>query len=348
VGQRADFGADWSEVVQTWFLGQPTVIDAKQGWSALGALERLTPERLDELKRLPTEFPLMMSRAIRLGQDLADCEPCEGFERVLARVRKGERSAVSEIMWGALLIRSGCAIEFEPHVGPRRADTLIIIGDDTVYAEVMAPRLSVETTDKMAAMKDISEQLRDALHGVRVELHLTDDPRVVDGDALLSSLADCVFGTQAGASEMTVAPVRWELYRSCASWRGPISPSKDSPRFGTASFSIGGPDSCIVAVSADISDARIERMIQKKRRQMCRDNANLLVVDMTAVGGSKGEWDSLVPRRFQPGVNTRVGALVMLHEECEQHDLRFRTSVTRNPYARRAIPASLIEAISGE
>jgi len=345
MGKRSDLGASWSHVVQTWFLGQPTTIAEDQGWLALGTLERLAPERIDELNQLPTSFPLLMSRAIRLGLDLALCEPCTGFERVLARARKGERSAISEIMWGALLIRAGYSIELEPAVGTRRADTLIATEHGNVYAELIAPGMSKETTQKLEAMRVLAERVRLVSPRIRLELHLSKDPREVDVDELLPCVENALRRRQSGSVQLAVGAARWQAFRPQASWIGSVSPSTDLARFGVVSFSLGHPDSCLVNVTADISDARIERMVYKKGRQLNRDEANLLVLDAAGVAGSRGEWDPLVRRRFQPDRNTRFGAVVMLHENCEQHELRLVASVVRNPYARREIPASLVEAL---
>jgi len=346
MGKRSDLGASWSHVVQTWFLGQPTAIPEDQGWLALGTLERLAPERIDELNQLPTALPLMMSRALRLGLDLALCESCHGFERVLARVRKGERSAISEIMWGALLIRAGYLIELEPPVGRHRADTLIATGVNNVYAELIAPGLSKETTQKLEAMHVLAERVRLASYRVRLELCLSKDPRTIDGDELLSCMENATRKAQSGSVVLTVGAARWETFRPHPSWSGSVSPSTDLARFGVVSFNLGGTNSCLVNISTDISDTRIERMVYVKGRQLNRDDTNLLVIDVAGVAGSRGEWDSLVRRRFQPDRNTRFGAVIMLHEKCEQHELQLVASVVQNPYARRRIPASLVEALT--
>jgi hypothetical protein len=261
---------------------------------------------------------------------------------VLNRVRQGQYSAISEIMWAALLIRKGYHLKLEPPSGHGKADTLITTTDGySVYAEIIAPISANETTEIFEAMKILANQIKPAIPGTRLELHLSEDPRTVEGDDLLSCINSYIANSPSGKIEMSVGTVRWEPYSPHPTWSESISATTDLIQCGVVSFS----DDCLADVTADVSDERIQRMVSAKGRQLSRGNRNLVVVNMTTLLASIEQWKTLIQRRLQPNINTRISGVVIMREQFERHEMQIETNFIQNPHALRPIPLSLIEAL---
>ena len=114
MGKRTDFGSNWTEVVANWFLGKSPPITDHTGWEALGTLERLWPEYINEVVSKGYKGPTVMSAVIDRGVTLAACENLIGFHEVLERMKQGERPALSEAFFAAELVKIGYVPEFGP------------------------------------------------------------------------------------------------------------------------------------------------------------------------------------------------------------------------------------------
>ncbi len=109
--------AQWSEFVAEWCLGIDPGYSPSEAQRALDALRRLWPEVINKLEAEAVHGSggvATVVSAIALGQKLAACEPLMGFGPVMARLRKGEHSALAELEFAEALVRCGFKPALEP------------------------------------------------------------------------------------------------------------------------------------------------------------------------------------------------------------------------------------------
>jgi hypothetical protein len=194
-------------------------------------------------------------------------------------------------------------------------------------------------------MKLLANHIKLAIPRIRLEIHLLEDPRAINNNELVSCITKSIANAQSGIVELSVGIARWEAFRSSPTWDGRIFPPTGIARYGVASFNINDPNACIVNITADISDGRVQRMVDAKCKQLDRENINLVVANVTAVDASIDEWEPLIRYRLQPNINTRIGGVVLMRERCEKHEIQIETRLILNPYSLRSISTSLIEAL---
>jgi hypothetical protein len=138
MGQRADLGADWNDIVTRWFCSSLQV-EPQAGWDVLGTVERIYPQAIDEaLKSGPNTFSMV--KLVDLGSVLELTEQLTGFASVLSRLQNGERAALSELMVAAAFMRLSYQPTLEPEILGRRPDFSIALDENNVVLfEVVRP-----------------------------------------------------------------------------------------------------------------------------------------------------------------------------------------------------------------
>ena len=185
-----DIISQWSDFVTSWCLGAvpaepPVAVDR-----AFRTLRRLWPEYVYDLQAQDRRGLLTVAPAVSLGLTLAACEPLTGFDPVMARVRRGERSAQAELEFAAALVRSGFIPELEPEIASKKPDCLVKIGSEVVFAEVIAPEKSGAIGNEYAMVHRVVEELVARNRGTATEVLLA-----VDSAAHLDTIIDSVTAT---------------------------------------------------------------------------------------------------------------------------------------------------------
>ena len=118
--------------------------------------------------------------------------------------------------------------------------------------------------------------------------------------------------------------------------------------FGRAFY---GPDlpSRQVIVRMPFSDERAEEILNAEARQLPRDTAGLIMVDVARQPTAFSSWEALALRRFTPTQHTRVGGIVLFMYATQPTDqglaLLPHVKLIRNPHARIPLPDWIIETV---
>ena len=118
---------------------------------------------------------MIISPAIEKGVVLSACEKLTGFENVMRRLKTGERSAYSELLFAARLVKIGFQPVLEPRSGSGVLDTLIPTSTGKVYCEVIAPETSDAIREIKTAASTLAGTLKEQNAGRRVEVLLLVD-----------------------------------------------------------------------------------------------------------------------------------------------------------------------------
>jgi hypothetical protein len=113
------------------------------------------------------------------------CEAADSFQEVFARVRAGERSAYSELVLVAALIRLGYPARFASPIGGRILDAACLVDGCRVFFEVVAPERSDASAKEQLIVDMLTQEVRSPYrNAVECELFIafsqTDIPAVVD------------------------------------------------------------------------------------------------------------------------------------------------------------------------
>lgn len=342
----AAFGPSWDQFVANWCLSVPPGIPEKEAIAALEALERLCPTYVVVLVSGPTRGLAVAAPAIEFGRVLQQCEGMPGFQKILPRLRRGDRSAFSEAHYAAALARAGCNPEIEPASGVAVLDTAVDWHGTRVYSEVISPERADAIVAAQTDLRLLANAIRDAVPGSVVEVLLETDITPETQAAVLRSI-------QALAPD---EPTRIEglatMVRRAASIPLQVGPTiryeGPGPVIAAAAGRVEGDVAAAGVVRMPISDSRARRLLAAELHHFSRETHNILAVDITAVTVGPRDWAALIRRSFQPAQNRRIGAVVFFSRALVGIPLAARQmwAVVVNEHAYRPIPGELLAAIA--
>jgi hypothetical protein len=123
------------------------------------------------------------------GLILRGCESMKGFGEVLARLRRGERSALSELTAATILTGAGFGPNFCPPSGGKRPDLVFPADGVNVFVEVVAPAQAKGIRDARAAMATFAATVIEQHPGTHIEAHF-DQLSKGTVDAALSAIRE--------------------------------------------------------------------------------------------------------------------------------------------------------------
>jgi hypothetical protein len=343
--------AQWSGFIAEWCRGIEPVEAPLEVERTFDALRRLWPEYLNELEAQGSRGLSIINPAIASGLTLAACEPLSGFGPVMARLRRGEESALAELEFAAALVRCGFTPVLEPQVGSKVLDCSVGIGSDQVYAEVIAPEQSAEFKDAQTTVTGIAQKLVESTNGTRTEILLPGEPEAELDDIITTAAATPPDGTV-----HNVAGIGW-VRRDFLGQQPPnlgsvIANPDPRPAVFAATMRSDQSAQRLIFTSATvrmtITDERAHRLLSRELSHFSNTQRNILVVRVTNVPGGMKWWPPLALRWLQPLRNRRVGAVVLYEQAnvvAERPTMQHRWRVVDNPYAYMPIPRSLINAI---
>lgn len=363
MAKRADFGSDWSEFVEAWCLGIVPSMPSDSGWEALGVLERLWPEYLDSAlvsgKGVWTMLPVL-----DVGLVLRDCARLEGFDGVFERMKTGahphparwhgqpmksyniastlvESAAFSELACASLLQRLGYEPILEPRLNEKRPDACIRVGARDVYIEVICPELSSAMREVRQEVLNLSIAILEHAHGLSVSVFLFDCPVAESSEAILNCLKECgpskAFYELPGLARIACSQSGEHLPCSMLApdnLSQPVSTSESADTLGAR-----------VSVCYVETDERAQRLMDEESKHLSLGEMNLLVMDVSTIPRALQSWPALVQRRFQPKINRRFGAVVLLERCCGPREVELRCVTLENPHARKPLPRALLDGL---
>lgn len=263
----------------------------------------------------------------------------------MARVRRGERSALAELQFAAALVRSGLTPELEPRVGSKQLDCSVKVGSETVFAEVIAPETSEAIVDSYAVVERIAVEVVERNTGTHTEILLAVEPHTQIDTIVASATA-----TPPDESVHNVEGLGW-FWRVLLGPQPPVVGPQiynpdPRPVIGRGRMLWEDGVSTSALVRLPIMDERAHRLLSAELHHFSPTERNILVMNLNGVQGRR-EWLPVIERWFQPTRNRRVGGVVLYYQgvRVTPPATRQRWRVVQNPYAYVPVPASLINAI---
>jgi len=235
--------------------------------------------------------------------------------------------------------------EREPDFRVRKAH------DPWTYVEVANPDTADAQRNANAVLQRLSQVVSSVKKSFALEVFLFREP----GDDQIEELAAALpaFCSDDGVSRVHVKDFAI-LVRNHTS-PGQIVPYQHPeddgrPRLAMARSIVGGSEPPRhVAVRIPYADKRAEAFLTTEARQLPTDAPGLIMINMRNAPGGIKTWASLLRRRLQPKMHTRVGGVCLFFEAVLPTErgiaLSMETGFLRNLHARLPLPAWIESAI---
>lgn len=344
----------WRSFVEEWGLGVAPAEGPVETLRAIATLRRLWPCLVHSVQSGGTRGIQFIAPLIHLGRVLADTEKLPGFDTIFQRLREsGELAAQAELTVAALLCRTGYPPTLEPPmVGEHVLDSVVSVAGHRVFIEVVSPEESAYVRSVKDRASQLSSRLMETTGTGQTDLHLDEGADESEDEIVSAVLCVPADGTRHkvdGVGEVrrytaSARPIGGAVSAGGAGSRGPVLGLAR-----TAGTADGSRTS--VNITVPVSDDRVLELLHRKRKQLPVGESNLIIVHVTrALSVGIEWWAELVERRwFQPGINTRVGAVALFDEAVAGRPpaLRARWRAVVNPHAKVPIPDAFIAALRG-
>jgi hypothetical protein len=340
------FGSSWEEFVSNWCLGNPPIDDREAVERALAAFVRIWPAKAASLVSGPNRGLAVISPAIETGAILMACEDLDGFPNVLRRLKTGERSARSELVFASRIVKGGYRPTLEPPLGSGLLDLLIPTTEGNVYCEVIAPEMSDAIQEMTSAASALALMLRDENVGRRVEVLLTVDIDETVAKRVAESVREHSDSDETWEIE-DLAVVSKRLTGDDANVGPTIQAGQSIAVIGAAQTSLRDGLRTAGIARVPVTDARAKRLLYAESHHFSQCEMNILVMDMTKVVAGVKAWRPLIERCFQPDRNRRFGAVVLFTSgfTVEKMSPVQQWVVLRNQHAYKSLPNELLQKI---
>jgi len=295
---------------------------------------------------------------VSMGGRLGVLDGIEAPERLIARLRRHDRSAEAELTAMHLLhCRNRTAeIELEPDVSARRsvrkADFRIRLpGGTWTYVEVTSPNVS-EARERVTVILDrITGLLWEVRREFALEVFFKREPREDELETLCVRIRR--FCSEGKREREEVGDLALLILSSVRP--GQITPHEEANGQVTARLAmakvLGGgaqPRRHIVA-RIPYADQRADKFLADEAAQLDRGYPGLIMVDASGEPAAFTSWGPILARRFQPRIHTRVGGMCLFapHLLPVENNLLWvlKVQLRVNPHAKLALPEWIREAV---
>lgn len=337
MGQRADLGQNWDDVVANWCLGVKPAIPDKAAWEALDTIERLWPALFDGVVG---KGIIVIAPMIDIGIMLADVEGLPGFADLLARLKQGERAARSELFLASTLVKLGYRPTIEPSLNGKKLDALISVDSDEIYFEVISPVASQVFEQHIIDADKFVKELTEQFPGTSTDIRLLD----MLSDEIKHKLIAFIKEMHPSNSEEfqrmnNMALISHTLFRPEGAPFNSTDSDVKGPKLGILGFNSNARVNLVQPV---MSDERLQRLLDDEAKHFSQKTINILMIDVSAVPHNFEAWGPLIQRRFQPSINRRFTAGILFRRELINTGvIHTHWNMIINQYAYKKLPQAL-------
>lgn len=292
--------------------------------------------------------PSFVRSIMEMWSDFTVIKNLPNSRQIVDRWRGGvrEQGVVAELRILRQLHRVGFAIELFPSVGGRVPDARVRLSTDQPWTYVEASRRSISQTrsDSESLMNCIAIRASDVRPGVHSKVALLHPPDRNELQRILSWL-DAL--PQSGSALENLAmiwiePIDMENRSHDELEQVVPQPFLFMTRIATGDLRKMG------TVCMTIRDVGAERIFREESKQLPPSDPGILIIDTSSVLNGTDIWQPLIQRRFQPTINTRIGAVVLTEWINGRWGRESDSVVLTNPHASipidRTVVAKLNEA----
>jgi hypothetical protein len=294
---------------------------------------------------------------IGMGLRLATLNGLANTETLLSNLRCNDQNAEAELT-ALYLIRAqdySLELELEPPVGTRKADFRIRKAGESIWT-------TVEVTQTMPSnyqnhLYEILKKILDRFEKSTVEFSLEIIFRREPTETEIASLTaeSPSFCVQSGQQQ---AALRDDLGFILLNHTGikegrMVGIAGLEPTIGIMMFVGGGLDGGPhhqVSIQIPFTDDRAEEILRSEAKQLPKDEIGLVMVNASSGPGRFEAWASLIGRRLQPKIHTRVSGVCLFEGSMvpngSQYDWLVQAKLIENKFASLQLPTWIKERIT--
>ena len=284
-----------------------------------------------------------------MGVRLLAVEQAAGFSRLLARLRLGDRAAISELAAAHLAVRglNDVQVQFETpvQVGDRVKVPDFCLSKDncSVFVEVTAPDRSDATKAAQTFLNKILHRLATLPAPLSAHVLLFREPN----DEEVGSIASAIIRLSKMSGPCSEEVPEIAIVGTNRTPPGLVETIDYGRDFGpllcqAKSFVENGIPTKSITVRIPITDTRAVRILEAEAAQLPPSHANLIIIDISSVPGALSVWKPLILRRLQPNINTRISAVCLIRwaTHCRENGFALVPEVCLvvNPHASKPLP----------
>jgi hypothetical protein len=356
---------NWTiDIIARDWLGEAAAIAVppEEVLAAFSRCERVLGPDWIERARVGTPGTMPTLNVVGMGQRLACIENLPNNETLVEELRMGEAAAHAELraiyVLGRLLRP---AIELYPTAsvgkGERISDFRARRSDAEpwTFVEVTQPDISEEYKELSAQVNSVTNLVETIKRPFALELFLRREPD--DFAAFREHVEACCL-----ASPDSNVTVKQELPDGLGLLifneypAGQVVPGDHGEevvvaRLGYSRFIFGPAEpSRQIVLRVPYSDARAERFVSRKARQLPNDAPGLIMIEVAHAPAAYSRWEPLIVRRFRPDMNTRVGGVCLFSSGQMLTDngatIIDNAKLVLNPHAPIKLPEWVMDSLS--
>jgi hypothetical protein len=287
---------------------------------------------------------VFVRHVMEMWGDLQIVNVLPGAEVIVERWRHGirEQGVIAELKILAQLRRGGFEVELFPEVG-RVPDARIRVrpGQPWTYVEASQRGISKTRSDAELTMQQVSDKAANSFLGVHSKIALLRQPGASEFQRIVKWLDSL---PPSGSQLEDLAVLYVEPIETAVGANDVLYQHVPEPRFFSTHLAWGVPAKK-ATVCIRIEDTGAEKMLKEKVKQLPASQAGIMILDTSSIIGGLEMWESLVHRRFQPSINTRIGAVVLTQWCLGDAGHQSESSVLTNPHAAIPIDSDIIERL---
>ncbi len=295
---------------------------------------------------------------IGMGLRLASLESVANSEKLITNLRRRDQNAEAELTAIHALRSSepSVLVELQPAVGHRRADFRVKKSDEEKWTivEVTQPDSSEEQKRLDDILRRITGTFEKSEQPFSLNIEFLREPTEDEIKILCERLPDfCRLPGQQRAALVDGMGFMFLNYVPIGHLLLPELPElADTPMIGVTAFfsgeSGGGPHHQ-VSVRIPFTDERAKEILRDEAKQLSKKEPGLVMINVPTNSKELRAWVSLVGRRFQPDIHTRVGGVCLfaggMVQVGDRYNWLIQTNLLLNPYAKIALADWVQKAI---
>lgn len=297
-------------------------------------------------------------QVLGIGLRLAALEGVAGTDKLIEHLRRRDQSAEAELT-AIYIIRSknpSVELQLHPAVGSRKADFRVRRGDEPwITIEVTQPNTSHEELRVQDILHRLTDKFKQTDHPFALEILFSREPTEEEIALLCDRLPEfvklpgqqhAILANGMGHMFLNDVPIGHGLLHE-------VPDPADKPMIGLMMFVAGGAGGKVhhqVTIRIPFTDERADKFLRDEARQLPQNGIGLVMINGPSSIKEIKSWTSLIERRFQPRIHTRVSGVCLFGAEVvptpKGYDCLVRARLLTNQYAQFRLPSWIQSTIT--
>lgn len=290
------------------------------------------------------QSPIFVRAIVGMWKDWLELAKKPNADQILTRWRQGffEAGIQAEIVVMARLARAGAQVELFVKTGNRVPDCKATIKNESIFLEISQRGISEirkRANKILHEFANAAAEARPGLHGKVAILTMTGDAELERAKTWLRA------GPDDGSHLDNLVAFHTGSFDE-PNPTGVLESHVPAPRMFSTTIKHGadGVHQRGTAVLG-ISDRGAQALLESEASQLPQEEGGVVVLDISAVIGGINEWTPLIRRRFQPQINRRISAVLLLSRALAAEGPVIESALLVNPHARNPLSADCRELL---